>query len=51
MKSVTKVDQKVKVKSEGGSKRVYLDEISVSGGIVNAYKAIEEANKLVSKKK
>lgn len=51
MKSVTKVDQKVKVKSESGSKRVYLDEISVSGGIVNAYKAIEEANKLVSKKK
>lgn len=51
MKSVTKVDQKVKVKSEGGSKRVYLDEISVSGGIVNAYKAIEGANKLVSKKK
>lgn len=52
MKSVTKVDQKVKVKAEGGgSKRVYLDEISVSGGIVNAYKAIVEANKLNSKKK
>jgi len=51
LKSVTKVDQKVKVKSEGSSKRVYLDEISVSGGVVNAYKAIEEANKLVSQKK
>lgn len=51
MKSVTKVDQKVKVKSEGGSKRVYLDEISVSGGIVNAYKAIAEATKVASTKK
>ncbi len=51
MKSVTKVDQKVKVKSEGSSKRVYLDEISVSGGIVNAYNAVVEANKLVSEKK
>ncbi|MGN5956147.1 S8 family peptidase [Sphingobacterium lactis] len=51
MKSVTKVDQKVKVKGESGSKRVYLDEISVSGGIVNAYQAIVEANKMVSKKK
>lgn len=51
MKSVTKVDQKVKVKKDGGTKRVYLDEISVSGGIVNAYKAIEEANKIVSQKK
>ncbi|GAA4142930.1 S8 family peptidase [Sphingobacterium kyonggiense] len=51
MKSVTKVDQKVKVKGESGSKRVYLDEISVSGGIVNAYQAIVEANKMVSNKK
>lgn len=51
MKSVTKVDQKVKVKKDGATKRVYLDEISVSGGIVNAYNAIVEANKLVSKKK
>jgi len=51
MKSVTKVDQKVKIKKDGNSKRVYLDEISVSGGIVNAYNAIVEANKLVSEKK
>lgn len=51
LKSVTKVDQKVKIKGESGSKRVYLDEISVSGGIVNAYKAVVEANKLSSKKK
>lgn len=51
MNSVTKIDQKVKVKGESGSKRVYLDEISVSGGVVNAYKAIVEADKLLSKKK
>jgi len=51
IKSVTKVDQKVKVKIDGSSKRVYLDEISVSGGIVNAYKAIEEATKISSNKK
>jgi len=51
LKSVTKVDQKVKVKGENGNKKVYLDEISVSGGIVNAYKAITEADKLLSNKK
>lgn len=51
MKSVVKVDQKVKVKQDGSSKKVYLDEISVSGGIVNAYNAIVEANKYVSNKK
>lgn len=43
LKSVTKVDKKVKIKSGSSSKKVYLDEISVTGGIVNAYKAIEEA--------
>lgn len=51
MRSVTKVDQKVKIKQEGSSKKVYLDEISVSGGIVNAYNAIVEANKYISNKK
>ena len=51
LKSVTKVDQKVKVKQDGSSKKVYLDEISVSGGIVNAYNAVVEANKKVSSKK
>ncbi len=51
MNSVTKIDQKVKVKGDTGNKRVYLDEISVSGGVVNAYKAIVEADKLLSKKK
>ena len=51
MNSVTKVDQKVKVKTASGNKKVYLDEISVAGGIVNAYNAISEANKLILKKK
>ncbi|MGO1722117.1 MAG: S8 family serine peptidase, partial [Sphingobacterium sp.] len=48
IKSVTKVDQKVKIKKDGSTKRVYLDEISVGGGIVNAYNAVVEANKLIS---
>lgn len=51
MKSVTKVDQKVKVKEDGSSKKVYLDEVSVSGGIVNAYNAVVEANKYKGIKK
>lgn len=51
LKSVSKVDQRVRVRQEGSSKRVYLDEISVSGGIVNAYNAIKEANNYLAKKK
>lgn len=51
MKSVTKVDQKVKIRRDGSSKKVYLDEISVSGGIVNAYNAIVEANNYINNKK
>ncbi len=51
LKSVAKVDQKVKVRQEGSSKKVYLDEISVSGGIVNAYNAVVEADKYISVKK
>ena len=51
LKSVTKVDQKVKIKEEGSSKKVFLDEISVSGGIVNAYNAVVEANKYINSKK
>ncbi len=45
LKSVEKVDQKVKVRQDGSNKKVYLAEISVSGGIANAYNAIVEANK------
>lgn len=44
LKSVTKVDQKVKIQAEGRTRRVYLDEISVSGGIVNAYEAVRLAD-------
>ncbi len=51
MKSVTKVDQKVKIKAEGSTKKVYLDEISVSGGIVNAYNAVVEATNYLNSKK
>ena len=44
LKSATKVDQKVKIQVDGRTKRVYLDEISVSGGIANAYEAIRLAD-------
>lgn len=49
IKSVTKVDDRVKIKVDGATKKVYLDEISVSGGIVNAKAAIEEADRYVGK--
>jgi subtilisin family serine protease len=45
MKSVTLVEQKVKIKEDGDNKRVLLSEISVSGGIVNAYNALLLAEK------
>lgn len=48
MKSVTMVEQKVKIKEEGNNKRVLLSEISVSGGIVNAYNALLLAEKTYS---
>jgi subtilisin family serine protease len=51
LKSVVKVDQKVRVKKDGSNKRVYLDEISVAGGIVNAYNAVMEANSYLANKK
>ncbi len=46
LSSVVKVDHKVKVKEEGSSKKVNLDEISTTGGIVNAYNAIQVASKM-----
>ena len=51
LRSVTKIDEKVKIKVDGSTKKVYLDEISVSGGIVNAKSAIEEADRYIQKKK
>ncbi|KGE14061.1 S8 family peptidase [Sphingobacterium deserti] len=51
LKSVTKVDDKVKIQVDGSTKKVYLDEISVTGGIVNAKRAVEEANNYIQTKK
>ncbi|NGM66032.1 S8 family peptidase [Sphingobacterium sp. SGR-19] len=51
LRSVTKVDEKVRIKVDGSTRKVYLDEISVSGGIVNAKAAIEEANRYIREKK
>lgn len=49
MQSVTPVKQKVKIKSEEGrTVRTRLDQISVTGGVVNAYQAIELAIKKAS---
>ena len=48
IRSVVKVDKKIKFKTEKEeSKRVYLSDISVSGGIVNAYNALKLAESLV----
>lgn len=47
IKSVTKVERRIKYKTERDeSKRGYLSDISVSGGIVNAYNAIKLAESL-----
>ncbi|MEJ7694016.1 S8 family peptidase [Daejeonella sp.] len=45
MNSVTKVEQKVKIREEGSSNKVAISEISVSGGVVNAYNALLLAEK------
>jgi subtilisin family serine protease len=45
MNTVTKVEQKVKINEDGDNKKVYLNEISISGGVVNAYKALVLADK------
>lgn len=46
MNSVTKVDQKVKIKTEdGSSSKVSLGQISVSGGVINVYNALLLAEK------
>lgn len=52
LKSATKVDEKVKIRGvDGSTKKVYLDEISVSGGIVNARAAVEAAERYVKERK
>jgi subtilisin family serine protease len=45
MNSVVKVEQKLKIKENGDNRKVLLSEISVSGGIVNAYNALQLAEK------
>ena len=45
MNSVTKVEQKVKIRVDGDSTKVLVSEISVSGGVVNAYNALLLAEK------
>jgi len=51
MESVVKVDEKVKVRDEKGSKKVYLSDISKTGGVVNAYEALKLAKKQYKRKK
>ena len=43
LRSVAKVNHKVRVKDETGKRRVDFSEVCVSGGIVNAYNAIKLA--------
>ena len=45
MNSVVKVEQKLKIKEDGDNRKVLLSDISVSGGIVNAYNALQLAEK------
>lgn len=47
IRSVVKVDKKIKYKTEKEeSKRAYLSDISVSGGVVNAYNALKLAESM-----
>ncbi len=46
MRSVAKVDQKVKIAERGESKKVNLSDISISGGVVNAYNALKLAEEV-----
>lgn len=48
MQSVTRVDQRVKVTGpDGRNMRVSMDEICITGGVVNAYRAVELAEQAV----
>ncbi len=46
MNSVSTVSHKVKIKMDDGSQKMLLGDICVSGGIVNAYKALQLAEKM-----
>lgn len=50
MDSVSKVDHKVKVNDGGNSRKVSFSEISVTGGVVNAYKALRLAEDVANGK-
>ncbi len=50
MKSVVKPGQRLTVREDGARKRVKMKDISVSGGVVNAYQALKLADKLAAKK-
>lgn len=45
LNSVTKVEQKVKIREQGSNVKVPMSQISVTGGIVNAYNALLLAEK------
>lgn len=51
MKSVTKVDQKVKIRENGSSKRVVFTDVCISGGVVNTYNALLLASKTQAQSK
>lgn len=47
MQSVTRIDHRVQIRdATGRKKRVSMDQICISGGVVNAYRAIELAEKM-----
>lgn len=51
MQSVTRIDHRVRVRdSEGRRRRVPMDQICISGGVVNAFRAIELAQQTVSQR-
>src|SRR5690606_20962502 len=50
MKSVVKPGQRLTVREDGTRRRVKMKDISVSGGVINAYQALKLADKLAAKK-
>jgi cell wall-associated protease len=50
MESVVQPEEKVRIRDKGTNRKVSLSEISVTGGIVNAYNALELAEKLHKQK-
>jgi len=52
MQSVTRVDHRVKVKGpDGRTMRVSMNDICVTGGIVNAYRALQLAEEAAASSK